>query len=265
MFTAWIEESSMKHLNHSRQFRRTLLAGLLATSAAFSTGVLAGDSGVPSLQAYGKTVGEWSAHWWQWAQRVPIGVTGDQNPLTDTTGQYCGRGQSGPVWFLAGVWGSLAGTPVSRTCYVPLGKAMLFPIVNSLWVNTAWDDPNNTETQMRDCVAGKPGNVLGCTGAEQVAAGLVATLRKEPSGEEKPIVYGVPIVRTQSPVFTLSHYPVDSLWTVFGVPSWIFENGPSVSDGYWVLMPPLGRGTYVLKFSSAPAGQDVTYRLIVGP
>ena len=144
--------------------------------------------------------------------------------------------------------------------------SILFPIFTSIWVNTAWDNPN-TKTDMRACAAGTPGNSLGCTGPEQFAGGLTATLGLEPGTESKPVAFHTPIVRSQSPFFKLEKYPVDSIWTVFGYPSWIFENGPSVSDGFWVMLPPLKPGSYVLKFSATAPGQavqqDLTYHLII--
>jgi hypothetical protein len=114
----------------------------------------------PSLQVLGNTIGEWSAQWWKWAQSIPL----SSNPLTDTDGRYCGEGQKGPVWFLGGAWGPLLGQPVSRTCSVPSNRSIFFPISNSIWVNTAWDNPNNTKADMRACAAGIPGNSLGCIG-----------------------------------------------------------------------------------------------------
>ena len=59
----------------------------------------------------------------------------------DDSGFDCSLGQHGPVWFLAGLanefedfdkFVSLAG---ERTCSVPRGKALFFPIVNAAFVN----------------------------------------------------------------------------------------------------------------------------------
>ena len=72
---------------------------------------LAGQSGKDSLRAdgnsnpgilpinstsHGKTYGEWTAAWWQWALSIPA----ERNPFfpLDPTGEFCGEGQSGPVW-----------------------------------------------------------------------------------------------------------------------------------------------------------------------
>ena len=37
----------------------------------------------PGSRAYGKTLGEWSAEWWQWVMAIPANET----PLRDENGQ----------------------------------------------------------------------------------------------------------------------------------------------------------------------------------
>ncbi|HEU5229311.1 MAG TPA: hypothetical protein VFU49_15955, partial [Ktedonobacteraceae bacterium] len=66
----------------------------------------------PSSHPFGRTYGEWSNAWWQWAFSIPTPV----NPLLDTTGAHCSEGQSGPVWFLAG---TITSGPVTRHCTIP--------------------------------------------------------------------------------------------------------------------------------------------------
>ena len=44
----------------------------------------------------GATRGEWDARWWQWAVSMPEEV----NPGFDVTGERCGYGQFGPVFFV---------------------------------------------------------------------------------------------------------------------------------------------------------------------
>src|SRR5438094_4003872 len=52
----------------------------------------------------GKTIGEWTADWWNWTGSV-------DNVFADTTGAAATQNQSGPVFFLAGTQG---GAPVTR-------------------------------------------------------------------------------------------------------------------------------------------------------
>ncbi len=71
------------------------------------------------------TYGEWSAAWWSWA----VGIPAATNPILDETGEFGDIDQEGPVFFLAGSFG----TTVERELTVPADKMLFFPIVNSLW------------------------------------------------------------------------------------------------------------------------------------
>lgn len=61
--------------------------------------------------------------WTRWAMEEPW-TTG---PIKDPTGAACADGQEGHTWFLAGTTGG----PVSRTCTIPRGKDLFFPLVNN--------------------------------------------------------------------------------------------------------------------------------------
>jgi len=61
--------------------------------------------------------------WWQWAMAIPA----SQNPILDKTGNNCGIGQRGDVWFLAGS----TGTTLTRVCSVPAGTQLFVPVVNT--------------------------------------------------------------------------------------------------------------------------------------
>src|SRR5262245_50717964 len=78
----------------------------------------------PQSHPFGATYGEWAARWWQWAYKQPV----DTNPLFDETGARIANGQSGKVWFLAGVI-NVSGS-AERTGTIPAGKALFFPILN---------------------------------------------------------------------------------------------------------------------------------------
>jgi hypothetical protein len=60
--------------------------------------------------------------WLNWALSQP----NDDGPIADTTGEKCGVGQEGPVWYLAGTFGG----SVVRECDIPAGKQLFFPLVN---------------------------------------------------------------------------------------------------------------------------------------
>jgi hypothetical protein len=52
----------------------------------------------PHATVAGMTIRAWSAAWWQWA----AGLAQPGDPFTDTTGDFAGVKQAGPVFFLAG-------------------------------------------------------------------------------------------------------------------------------------------------------------------
>lgn len=219
-----------------------------------------------SVQALGLPVGEWASRWWQWS----LGVPADRNPMSDTDGRFCAEGQQGAVWFLAGFWG-VAGTPVVRNCSVPAGKALFFPVVNNVWVNSIYDDPTLREDDIRACLAGLRGYALRCKGGPGLSgggmsrhAGLTVTIRPESQpGDGRPVIFEQPIVRAQTPVFRIANYPDNNL---FGVPPSAINNQPNYADGHWVMLPARQPGIYILKFGAAEEGrvvQDITYRLTV--
>lgn len=72
----------------------------------------------------GQTYGRWAAAWWEWV----LGVPGASNPAADPTGQYCAQRQVDRVWFLAG---SFSSAPVVRSCSIPAGKSLFFPLINT--------------------------------------------------------------------------------------------------------------------------------------
>ncbi|MFC7898573.1 signal protein [Streptomyces griseoincarnatus] len=65
---------------------------------------------------------ELQGRWWTWASTEPAPT----NPVGDEDGSACGRNQPEDVWFLAGTFG----TQAKRTCAVPEGVPLAFPLVN---------------------------------------------------------------------------------------------------------------------------------------
>src|SRR5438128_1413162 len=77
----------------------------------------------PNSRPYGLSYGQWTVKWWQWLISIRAGT----NPAADATGEHGGINQREPdVWFLAGTFG----TSVQRICVIPLGKSVLFPVIN---------------------------------------------------------------------------------------------------------------------------------------
>lgn len=83
----------------------------------------ASPSAIPTSQV----AQQWTmlqALWWNWAARAAAG----HSPVSDPDGRYCATGQPGnQLWFLANA--ATAGA-VRRTCTVPAGHWIVFPLVN---------------------------------------------------------------------------------------------------------------------------------------
>jgi hypothetical protein len=163
---------------------------------------------------YNLTYGEWTARWWQWASSIPQ----DRNPVADQTGENCGEGQSGPVWFLAGTFGSFN----ERNCEIPAGKSILFPVLNSAC--TKFEYPQlQTESELRSCAIS-----LNDRFTE-----LMVTIDGQPINEQQ-----LESFRVQSPLFELINLPVGNI--ISGQQG----STQAVSDGFWVFLPPLEPGAH---------------------
>ena len=192
-----------------------------------------------------------TALWWQWLYAQPaIDVGGtNTNPSLDSTGAYAASGQEdgiGPgnkIFFLAGTFG----VDAVRTVTVPKGKALFFPAISSE-VDNAADPPTNYNVpQLRAFAAA---NVDATTAVHASINGAA-----------------LEILRIKSPTFDYTLPDENSLYDYFGLVGPQFEGRikPAVSDGYWVYVPPLQPGTYLLQFDSASPSLsiNVTYHLTI--
>jgi hypothetical protein len=219
-----------------------LAAGLLLLAVASPAPAAgqgnAGNPGIlpPESHALGKTYGEWAAAWWQWALAIPAAV----NPLNDATGANAAIGQSGPVWFLAGA-GATAN--VTRTVTVPTGKALFFPIINTLWT-TYPTDPPITIQEIRDILEWVTSDITG----------VACEIDGVP-------VKNLPAYVHQSPVFSVT-MPADNFQ---GVPAGSYA--PCIDEGYYLLLAPLPPGQHTIHFAGTSPdlgfALDITYHLTV--
>jgi hypothetical protein len=207
--------------------------------------------------AYGRTYGEWSAAWWQWTFSIPVA----RHPLFDNGD--CSVGQSGPVWFLGGKFcqsGQNCPGTATRSCAVPAGKALFFPVLNV--EDSAPEEPNwgcgnglpplvmGTVAEMRQCVEGF------LTGIHDLKADVdgkgIRNLQKD--------------FRVQSVEFGAT-WPDDNVLTAIGegpFPAGTYS--PVVDDGVYVMLPPLPPGNHTVHFQGTwPWGAtlNITYNLAV--
>lgn len=179
-----------------------------------------------------RTYEELSAQWWQWGLSLPVTghpFLGCPNPSD--------AGQAGPVWFLAGQFGT---TECDIT--VPPGKRLFFPLANAEC--SSLEDPpfhGDTAEEQRDC-----------------AKGFADAINIDELFCE---IDGVPVQNLASYRFVSPQFR-------FTAPTpWIFGatggTGTAVGDGYYLLLAPLSPGSHTLHFGGN--GIDTTYHLTVAP
>ena len=182
----------------------------------------------PSENISGLTQAEWSVKWWQWAYSFPRA----SSPVADMTGEKCGEKQPDGLWFLAGTFGTARAI---RTCRVPSGRVLFFPLVNYV-------------------VYPRQGASVSCLALASEAARITNdphVLILELDGRR----FDLPLTHRQ-------------------VPSSCFDIGvarepptplaPTAANGYYVALRPLSPGTHTLNFGAILPSlqQAVTYTLI---
>lgn len=238
-------------------FLAAMLAIILLVPLGVQAKPLGGPGGSGEAKAYGTTFGEMSAAWWTWVGKLPTA----NHPLTTDGPVDCSLGQIGPIWFLAGVTSEDSGDSVERTCTVPNNRALFYPLINGFWINLEGDDSTvEDKREELDFLF----DILNPLSAPPPV--YPCNLSSMLDGEPTQHLY--PIVRIQSPPFHLllnnnlfdPPYPIGS------------EDSEAVSDGYWVLIPPLAEGEHTIQIhgglcDSSDGSEffevDVTYILTV--
>jgi hypothetical protein len=128
---------------------------------------------------------------------------------------------------------------------VSAGKALFFPILNALW-----------GAAVGDCVPTNSAVVCNIADLRKLAADSMDSVTL------KAVIDGEPVEnlrqqRVQSPVLTIT------------LPD-MAPSTPNVSDGYWLLLPPLPAGKHTISFKGVVTGGpfqgfvvEVTYKLTV--
>lgn len=210
----------------------------------------------PTSVAYGKSYSDWSVAWEQWGYSIPVA----QHPLFDNGD--CSVGQSGPVWFLGGKFcangASCSYTGVVRSCNVPAGKALYFPVFEG------------EDSALEESLAEHPGDEA----YQQIAAmRSFEDLTMGPSTvscwvDGKPIKHLKERFRVQANAFGFT-MPADNLLkAIYGDPNFVAGTYfPAVDDGWYVMLAPLAPGPHKIHFKGyMPAYDftlDVTYNLTV--
>ena len=171
----------------------------------------------PNNPSFGMTYAEWAAKWWQWEFSLPTSV----NPWFDT-GATAGIGQSGPVYFLTGLFEPPPGTNrITRTISIPEGKALFFPIFNS-WVDNVGVNPPMAFQEL-----------------QEQAASFINTVTELHVRVDNTNLHNLFSYRVKSPPFC-DWFPSEEnvYYTVFGV-TFSGWTCPVASDGFWLMLAPL--------------------------
>jgi hypothetical protein len=174
----------------------------------------------------GKSQVEWSQAWWAWAASFDQ----DHSPVADRTGRLCHLEQEGPVWFLAGTYGTAR---TIRVCSVPRGKYLFFPLINYVYYKP-------------------PDSEASCADMRRSAAAAtddVSSLVLELDGKR---FTGLEAHR----LATVGCFDLNAR-----------DGGgvPAAANGYYVMLEPLGIGKHSISFGgrTEAMSQAVTYTLYV--
>lgn len=216
---------------------------LIAVASLVVSGAACADSRLalePGFSVAGQSDEQLTASWWQWAYAQP----GARNPVVDQTGTHCGVGQSGPVWFLAGGFGSAR---IKRRCVVPASKILFFPLVNMVYFPEQEGDGSRCHDAIRNAAYNN----------ERAIDLFVEVDGVEVKGLERHRI------RSRTCFNILARVdPARQPYNAY----------PSASDGFWMALQPLSQGRHNIKFGgrynqrSSSYGnmvQDIEYEIIV--
>jgi hypothetical protein len=171
-----------------------------------------------------------SVKWWQWLFSIPP----DDNPILNDN--PCNVKQSGPFFYLVGTFGGSA----ERTCSIPEGKAIFFPVINVVATLDENDPAFDTIAEVKKAVKDY---IDQATGLKATVDGTDINLDN---------------LRVQSQQFKF-RVGEDN---ILGAPAGTYV---AVSDGYWIALKPLSVGEHTIQFSGnvGDFSVDVTYHIIV--
>jgi hypothetical protein len=192
---------------------------------------LAGDE-----KLEGKTRAQWATAWLQWLQAQDK----TNHPLYDLTGEYCATGQPEDAFFLTGDDVTYGTNTTNRTCTVPAGRPIAFPV---FW----WEGDNNgrppedryPDSELKQSVLAA---VNGVTDLNVTFEGKTYRL-----ADLTPLRIGLTQLDYTLPP---KDHALLEPWEdqPREVSAWM--------DGFFVVLPPPPPGTYALHFGAKYIGND---------
>jgi hypothetical protein len=209
-----------------RILKLTVATCLLAASPAFAQSPVLM---APEAKVAGLSQEDWSRAWWQWAGSF----SARESPVADRSGDLCGSKQQGAVWFLAGTYGTQR---TIRTCKVPAGKHLFFPLINYV-------------------VMPGPDGLTTCASA----MGTATRITNSPAALFLEVDGLVLKNLTDHRQATKNCFDMGALTVAK------YRVFPSAANGYYAMLKPLPKGTHILNFGGVLPSmiQSVTYTLIV--
>ncbi len=230
----------------------TVIAAVLLRASA-SPASFGQNAGIvpPGSTSYGHSYGEWTEIWWQWALSIPAA----NNPVLDSTGEFAGVGQSGPVWFL----GSTFGGSERRTFTMPANKAVFLPVYQ--WIFGAC---------VGDCRPSNPGVKCDVAALQASAAAATTSVKEMEVSIDGKTVNQIRDYRAFSPGSFSITLPDGNVPELFGLPTPAGTYKPQVADGYWLMLTPLDAGKHVINVHVKPdpnygSSFSVSYQITVQP
>jgi len=223
----------LKTMNKFRKLLATIFLIYTHNVFADSNIIVDNSANVQGIHQY-----EYANMWWQWA----VSMSDKESPVRDRTGEKCSVNQIGPVWFLAGGYGS---SKISRKCSIPADKYIFFPIINMIYY------PSRLKSKTT-CASVKEGTSLN----NRYLSAFRLTI------DQQQFLNPVHYRQSSKKCFDLIARKENNTQQA--------EVYPTATDGYWVMLKPLSIGTHVISFRAEynrPGGsygktvQDIEYTL----
>ena len=210
----------------------TLFATTVAAAVVCAAAPTAATTVVPvppGQSVAGKSQAQWSAAWWQWAGSFDEA----DSPVADKTGALCGSKQSGAVWFLAGTFETHR---TVRTCSVPQGKYLFFPLINYVVMPPA--DAR-----------------VGCT----------ALTRQAALSTNRATALVADVDGKQLANLSLHRQATSQCFDMSALATSPSQPLPAAANGYYLMLKPLSVGTHTINFGGVLPDmvQAVTYTIVV--
>lgn len=199
-----------------------LIMVIIAVQPASATTVLA-----PGSIVAGKSVADWTADWWTWALQAPAA----QSPLADTSGAFAGVNNGGPVFFIAGSFGS---APMTRAFNVPEGRPVLVPMINFFDTEPSILDNGAALGDRQNAANVVVGNWLSAVIADSLFASIDGTA-----------VTNLAQYLEVTGLFSMGPTEAGSVIESFGVSAGDVLD-PTKSSGYWLMIDGLTPGSHTL-------------------